>query len=76
MVQKYINLSKRFRNQIIPLCLGKIAKDFTFDNMEKKLIKWIYIYLFVDVNTTDASGIVDIYENLMKKIVCNNVSIN
>ena len=76
MVQKYINLSKRFRNQIIRLCLGKIAKDFTFDNMEKKLIKWIYIYLFVDVNTTDASGIVDIYENLMKKIVYNNVSIN
>ena len=49
-----------------PLCLGKISKDWSVDNMKKN---WIYNFS-VDYDATDVDDILDIHKYLMKK---NNI---
>ena len=50
-----------------PLCLGKISKDWSIENM-KKLGFNEYVYDFsVDYDATDVDDIKDIHNYLMKK---------
>ena len=54
-----------------PLCLGNISKDWSTDNMKKKLGFNGYVYDFsVDYDATDVDDIKDIHKYLMKK---NNI---
>ena len=49
-----------------PLCLGKISKDRSADNMKQTGIKR-YVYDFsVDYDATDVDGVLDIHKYLMK----------
>ena len=49
-----------------PLCLGKISKDRSVDNMKQTGIKR-YVYDFsVDYDATDVDGVLDIHKYLMK----------
>ena len=53
-----------------PLCLGKISKDWSADNMKKTGFNG-YVYDFsVDHDATDVDDIKDIRKYLMKK---NNI---
>ena len=52
------------------LCLGKISKDFTIDNMEKKKkteFKGIVKFFSVDFNPIDNNYILDIHKCLMER---------
>ena len=50
-----------------PLCLGKISKDWSVDNMKKTGFNG-YVYDFsVDYDATDVDDIKDIHKYLMKK---------
>ena len=50
-----------------PLCLGKISKDWSTDNMKKTGFNG-YVYDFsVDYYVTDVDDIKDIHKYLMKK---------
>ena len=52
-----------------PLCLGKISKDWSTDNMKKKTGFNGYVYDFsVDYDAADVDDIVDIHKYLTKKI--------
>ena len=54
-----------------PLCLGNISKDWSTDNMKKKIGFNGYVYDFsVDYDATDVDDIKDIHKYLMKK---NNI---
>ena len=69
MVQKFTNL-KDSELVASPLCLGKISKDWSTDNMKKTGFNG-YVYDFsVDYDATDVDDIVDIHKYLMKK---NNI---
>ena len=62
-------------SEIIPysLSLENISKDWTNDNMKKKMVTWFngYIYDFsADYNVINKSDILDIHKYLMKK---NNI---
>ena len=53
-----------------PLCLGKVSKDFSIDNMKKTGLNG-YVYDFsVDYNTIEVDDILDIHKYLMEK---NNI---
>ena len=43
MVKKFINLNKAKDSEIVAtsLCLAKVSKDWSVDNMKKNWIKWI-----------------------------------
>ena len=50
------------------LCLGKISKEWSTDNMKKKTGFNGYVYNFsVDYDVIDVNDIVDIHKYLMKK---------
>ena len=54
----------------IPLCLGKISKDWSGDNMKNTGFNG-YVYDFsVDYDATDVDDIKDIHKYLMKQ---NNI---
>ena len=51
----------------IPLCLGKISKDLSVNNMKSTGLNG-YVYDFsVDYNASDVDDILDIYSYLIKK---------
>ena len=51
----------------LPLCLGKISKDWSVDNMKKTGLNG-YVYDFsVDYNAIAVDDILDIHNYLMKK---------
>ena len=51
-----------------PLCLGNISKDWSTDNMKKKIEFTGYVYDFsADYNIVTADDIKDIHKYLMKK---------
>ena len=52
-----------------PLCLGKIWKYWSLDNMKKTGFNG-YVYGFSVDDVTDVDGIIDIHKYLMKK---NNI---
>ena len=59
---------KHFEIKAYPLCLGKISKDFSVDNMKKWIWLNEYIYDFnVDYNATTVGNILDIHKYLMKE---------
>ena len=59
--------AKDFEISAIPLCLGKISKDFSVDNM-KKTGFYGYVYDFsVDYDAIEIDDILDIHKYLMKK---------
>ena len=50
-----------------PFSLGNISKDFTVNNMVKKILNG-YVYNFsVHYNSLDISGVINIQKYLMKK---------
>ena len=50
-----------------PLCLGKISKDRSVDNMKKTGLKGYVYEISVDYNANTVSDILDIHKYLMKK---------
>ena len=51
-----------------PLCLGKMSKDWSVDNMKKKTWFNGYVYAFsVDYDAVAVNDIKDIHKYLMKK---------
>ena len=59
--------AKDFEIVAYPLCLGKISKDFSTDNMKKTGLKG-YVYDFsVDYNAIAVADILYIHKYLMKK---------
>ena len=66
MVQKFTNL-KDSELVASPLCLGKISKDWSTDNMKKTGFNG-YVYDFsVGYDATDVNDIAEIHKYLMKK---------
>ena len=68
MVPKLLNLNKK-NTEIIPypLCLGKISKDWSVDNMKKTGFN-VFVYDFsVYYNYFAVDDILDIHKYLMKK---------
>ena len=68
MVPKLLNLNKK-NTEIIPypLCLGKISKDWSVDNMKKTGFN-VFVYDFsVYYNYIAVDDILDIHKYLMKK---------
>ena len=53
-----------------PLCLGKISKEWSVDNMKKTGLNGFVYYFSVDYDASDVDDILDIQNYLMKK---NNV---
>ena len=53
-----------------PLCLGKISKDFSVDNMKKTGLNGYFYDLSVDYDAIAVDDILDIHKYLMKK---NNI---
>ena len=53
-----------------PLCLGKISKDWSTDNMKKTGFNGCVYDFSVDNDATDVDDIKDIHKYLMKK---NNI---
>ena len=53
-----------------PLCLGKISKDWSTDNMKKTGFNGCVYDFSVDCDATDVDDIKDIHKYLMKK---NNI---
>ena len=49
-----------------PLCLGKISKDWSEDNMKKTGIKGFVSDFSVDYDATDVDGVLDNHKYLMK----------
>ena len=54
------------------LCLSKVSKDFTINNMNinnmnKTGLKGVVIFFPVDFNPIDNSNVLDIHKYLMKK---------
>ena len=46
---------------VVPLWLGKVSNDFSFDNMKKtRLYRWVYDFSF-DYDTIGVDGILDIH---------------
>ena len=68
MVQKLLKFkAKASEIAAYPLCLGKISKDRSVDNMKKTGLKG-YVYDFsVDYDAIVVSDILDIHKYLMKK---------
>ena len=72
MVQTKIYKFKANDSEIVatPLCLGKISKDWSTDNMKKTGLT-SYVYGFsVDYKATNVDDIKDIHKYLKKK---NNI---
>ena len=68
MVPKLLNLNKK-NTEIIPypLCLGKISKNWSVDNMKKTGFN-VFVYDFsVYYNYIAVDDILDIHKYLMKK---------
>ena len=63
MPQKCINSKQRFRNKIIySLCLGNISKDFTSDNLGKKVLNGYVFDFSVDYNIINTNNSLDIHK--------------
>ena len=71
MVKKFANSRQKIpKLWQPPLCLGKISKNWSVDNMKKTGFNG-YVYDFsVDYDATDVDDIKDIHKYLMKK---NNI---
>ena len=52
-----------------PLCLGKISKDFTVDNMKKTGLKGSVNFFSVDYRSINTNEMLDIYKYLMKELL-------
>ena len=50
-----------------PLCLGKISKDWSADNLKKTGFNGYVCDFSVDYDATDVDDILDIHKYLMKK---------
>ena len=67
MVQKLLNLNQDSEIVTTLLCLRKISKDFSVDNMKKTRLNG-YVYDFsVDYGAIAANDILDIHKYLMRK---------
>ena len=53
-----------------PLCLGKISKDWSGDNMEKTGFTGYVYDLSADYDVVDVDDIKDIHKYVMKKMIC------
>ena len=51
---------------ICPLCLGKISRYSSDNNIKKTGFKWCVYYFFVDYRAFDTSNIIDFHKDLMK----------
>ena len=63
MVEKLLNL----KQNIHPLCLGNIWKDWSVDNMKKTGLKGSVYDFSVDYDAIAVSNILDIHKYLMEK---------
>ena len=50
-----------------PLCLRKILKDFTINNMKKTRLKGVANFFSVDYNAINTNNILDIHRHLIKE---------
>ena len=68
-VEIYKFKAKDSKNNVAPLCLGNISKDFFVDNMKKNQndIIWYFYNFGVDYDATAVDNILDIHKYLMKK---------
>ena len=51
----------------VPLCLGKISKDWSADNLKKTGFNGYVCDFSVDYDASDVDDILDIHKYLMKK---------